>query len=546
MLTQMGQRVMDGLRRQRERVRRLGLDLDVRDDLTVWDDGDAARVVVDLLRELGLEPAKLLRPGGRGDRNDTVLPVVGERALAAEVAEKGPLTLFAGGSAGADGPVDGFVRQLAALAENDRLVALPMRHAVSLVERVEYEPHRVLVNGMPGAGNILLQRLVQLMQETTKTPTINQQETLLGMFAWDYREALFAPIHEMVLRRHPGADTHLRLTARDFVTRGWVWPRPEDGEPSGPAGVPRHRLLVSGLSAPTCMHTTFHANHEPMHAGVAEHYRRRGYRAVITLRHPLDVMVSIAAKSTMRPNGEREPERLLNDLDWFASVCDAATAYYRGYAELDGDDLLFVKYEELMADPMAQLRRLAAWLPADLNDEQLTEMWGQVADKSLTGRPEHYWKPGAGKYLKLLSREHVPIIEASGLAEAAAAMGYPVDLDTLRLQAMPEPLGDYPQWAAKKQHYDIHYHQVIGKRRTTDDGGIFVADVAAPAGGIDTFGGPGLRPATTVVSHDQGLFEEVVEWLGSAAYAALRDGFEPRCKLGQEQNRDFVKRMTGR
>ena len=221
-ITRMSQRVMDGLRRQRQRVRRLGLDLEVRDDLTVWDDRASARVVVDLLREIGLEPAKLVRPTGRPDRHDTVLPVVDERALAAEVAKKGPLTLLAGGSAGTDGPVDGFCRQLEALAGTERLASLPMRHAVSLVERVEYEPHRVLVNGMPGAGNILLQRLVQLMQESIKTPATNQRETLLGMLAWDYREALFAPIHDLVTELYPEADTHLKLIGRDVVTRGVV------------------------------------------------------------------------------------------------------------------------------------------------------------------------------------------------------------------------------------------------------------------------------------------------------------------------------------
>ena len=248
----------------------------------------------------------------------------------------------------------------------------------------------------------------------------------------------------------------------------------------------------------------------------------------------------------MRPDRTREPERLLNDLDWFSSVCDAATAYFRGYTGLGGEDLLIIKYEQLMAQPLVELRRLAAWLGCTPGEDGLAGIWEQVAGKSLLQGVEHLWKPGANKYLGLMNRTHVPIIKSSGLADAAAAMGYEIDLATLEGLDPPEPLPDYPGWAVKKQDLDIHYWQVIGKRRTTGDEGLHVASVPAPAGLADTFGGPGHHVPTTVVTHDGELFDRVVRWLGSAGYAALRDGFEPRCKVGQEVNRDFVHRMTGR
>jgi hypothetical protein len=162
-----------------------------------------------------------------------------------------------------------------------------------------------------------------------------------------------------------------------------------------------------------------------------------GSRAAIILRDPRDVLASLNHGDGQRYGGRLKPT-LFNVRNWRKSVAFAIHLRQRpGFAS--------VRYEDLVADPLSGLDRIAqSWGLAPFPEDQLADGLRDQNGKPWRGNSSHGNRPGVstasvGIYKKVLPPRVVPFLEAACYPELVH-LGYPV---SLRWEEVPEVLRSF-------------------------------------------------------------------------------------------------------
>ena len=209
-------------------------------------------------------------------------------------------------------------------------------------------------------------------------------------------------------------------------------------------------LYVAGLRAHTQLAAYRYETHHKPSAAILDEMAALNYNAVAVCRHPLDVLVSLAAQYW------RPPDAVLHDLDWFR--CQAATlAEWFACALENRSRLFFARYEDLLGQPVATIQAFGELLGLPLGDAEAEELAGKYLNRTLQqegsadavmGR-SHLWAPGAGKWRRWLTSAHRPILEDLAYGELLAELGY--DPDFAGYLDAPPFAGDIamnPTWLA--------------------------------------------------------------------------------------------------
>ena len=224
-------------------------------------------------------------------------------------------------------------------------------------------------------------------------------------------------------------------------------------------------LYVAGLRAHTQLAAyRFETHHQPS-AAILDEMEALKYTAVAVCRHPLDVLVSLAAKYW------RPPDAVLHDLDWFRCQA-AALAEWFACALANRERLFFARYEDLLAQPVATVQSFGEVLGLPLTESEAGELADTYLNRTLQqagsadavmGR-SHLWAPGAGKWRRWLTSAHRAILEELGYGELLAGLGY--DPDFARHLEAPPFAGEIamnPTWLA---WYDYTMHRTQGTEIT--------------------------------------------------------------------------------
>lgn len=148
-----------------------------------------------------------------------------------------------------------------------------------------------------------------------------------------------------------------------------------------------------------------------------EFFDRHGYKVFHSMRNPIDTIASNAAK-TYRPL-----TRALHNDQWFRLI-SKQIAVYNQLAVEQQDAYTLVKYEDIINEPLKQLRRLSDVLEIDISEEEISAIWDKIGFKPLTpAGKEHLYQPGKSK-LKYFSAEHIEIMESDGHEALARTYGY--------------------------------------------------------------------------------------------------------------------------
>lgn len=176
-------------------------------------------------------------------------------------------------------------------------------------------------------------------------------------------------------------------------------------------------------------------------------FDRMGYNCFFTLRNPFDTIASNAAKYF------RPVQKMLYDDRFFLSVAKQYSLHLSFALEHSGF-LNFVKYDDLIADPVNQILRIAEVQDVEISEETASKIWDELGFKPLkhTTNSSHLYRPGESK-LKYFTRRQAGIMESLGLKKLAAEFGYDwPDMSSLR----DEPM-EYDQSSVRRTNEDELY-----------------------------------------------------------------------------------------
>ena len=152
-------------------------------------------------------------------------------------------------------------------------------------------PRRAVVNGFPGAGNVLAERICSALLKTAGL-LMEQPRVGGGNQACDSGSTVnraFGSRLSWLLSRLP-----------DALPRGREWESFFSHGATGSVVFVAIRdpdfLLVSGLELNAYINTAVHATHELPSRGSYAFYAEQGLQVIPVVRHPLDILVSFASK----------------------------------------------------------------------------------------------------------------------------------------------------------------------------------------------------------------------------------------------------------
>lgn len=293
---------------------------------------------------------------------------------------------------------------------------LPNRiiHPAAFAEMHLYRRPRFLVTGLPGSGNMIAQTLYLEMIKGRQAPAFSSlDQGLIGLAS-----AYYWSLHNLLrsgLEQHGAVLWHVS-----------PWETAYGAMVTGPAsGIGAWH--ISGLPLRSHIWSVdLSFSHEAPTNQTITYFTRNGFKIISLVRHPLDVIVSNAAK-ICRDIGLYDPGLLLSHRDWYRSMVDAVASHLDSILEHQGRLQVF-RYEDLLTDPVEYLSKVQEVLGVEVDPVQMQSIWAQFGLKPLpTALGRHFWKPGEGKWRTYMNPMQKDILSRSRLPELARALGYTFD-----------------------------------------------------------------------------------------------------------------------
>jgi len=306
----------------------------------------------------------------------------------------------------------------------------PIIHPAVFADHYRSPHRRFQLIAFPGSGNTVVQAVFSQLTEAG-LPAYTAPDDLasrqISQYCYHYYFSLYNLVSSLFdlhgRWRADGAPSHTRY--------GGVYV---------PIGGERNKVSVSGL--PQRAYTwaqRWNGSHEPLTAKAIQFFAEQNFQIIQILRHPLDLIVTNAAKITSL-SGNREPSLLIQNEEWMTSMLDVLEGYFKGISE-HHTEVDCVKYEDLLADPARTIRQLANIIDADVSDETIAGIWNGVKGRILSGDAGHYWNPSAGKWMQYIPARYADRIMASPLREYAARLGYRIEREMFKGDAVFTPSG---------------------------------------------------------------------------------------------------------
>jgi hypothetical protein len=140
-------------------------------------------------------------------------------------------------------------------------------------------------------------------------------------------------------------------------------------------------------------------------------------KCVLTVRNPLDTIVSIANKS-------KKLVALL-DTEWLLrAVARGLIAYYRSFSDAFPTGLVHVvRYEDLLVHFEKATKGLASLIGAVLTHDEIAALKSRLWNAPVA-MPGHLWKPGQDKWKEYLTPRSLAILREEGIGGLMERLGY--------------------------------------------------------------------------------------------------------------------------
>lgn len=290
-------------------------------------------------------------------------------------------------------------------------------------------PGRILAGGFPGSGNGVVQATIETLLPEPAEPLAGR-EHLVSFLAGQRHGHL----HHRLERSFPDIGRKVSgMSHQRYGRVNWL-----------AMGHTNEIFVLYDLPDRAHLLSTVHKTHEILSSDIFDRFVAMEYRPLVAMRHPLDTLVSMAAKLC------KPPSLVLANLEWFQKMATALRDYCA--AVLDADDrATLVHYERLITDPLVAITEIAAAMGRDCSPQRASDVWEQVGFRPLHFSPGHLWQPGVGKWRKYLCQAHLEIVGRLGLDTLAAELGYhdiqPHSVGATALEAPPAAMIVPPETA---------------------------------------------------------------------------------------------------
>jgi len=216
---------------------------------------------------------------------------------------------------------------------------------------------------------------------------------------------------------------------------------------------------VFGVPIANAFHEHLFKTHEACGPHI-KHLVAHGAHVVLAIRHPLDILVSIANKSS---GGGVD---LLGDRLLLRQVLAQMRNYFMSFDEVPPERIFHSRYETIITDFSSathDLTRFASRARSEVLDANL--IGPELLDMDLS-LPGHRWQPGAGKWQRYLTRDTVDIIEDEGILELTTHLGYDrpdlsfLNNDKTKDRIVPQEISDTPSLMFLL-HGSLHYADAL-------------------------------------------------------------------------------------
>jgi hypothetical protein len=293
-------------------------------------------------------------------------------------------------------------------------------HPVYLVYRIDLPIGGYVCSGYPGSGNMIVQKILQNIICKDSRLSVSESAEVARHYAVSYWSSVCMYLRSCL------ADSGLwyMQTSPTHKQYGSVYFYSSDCY--------KRSAMVSGLGVGALFWAQrLTTSHEPPSAESIAFFKRYGFGFVFILRNPLDILVSSAAKMTVSSTtGARMPCWLIDNRMWFESMLNSLVGYYSD-AMSSIDDLIVVRYEDLLESPYKTVLSLARSVGVCVDVDFLNDVWKKVVGVELSPDIGHYWRPGKDKWLEYIPVEYADVIDRSGIVELAKFFGYDVDVRRL-------------------------------------------------------------------------------------------------------------------
>ena len=377
----------------------------------LWGIDDRAEHYLRCLDEAGMQPVAWV-DGAHQDSEYRGVPVVSPRECERTSYRYAHLPLIVVGG-GVGGPERSGFDDAVRVIVNDLDLPVRVFHGAFLADHVRVNQEgQVFLLGFPGAGSGALHPVLAELVSRRATP-LGAKEAFLADLARDYHEHTLIPALEGLFDLGGRHASQASTVAGDRVRLELQ--------------LSHERLaMLLNLRSKPCLFEAVHTSHEAPGDDVLERARRLGRTVVVTVRHPLDLIVSWAARLS------HPPEAVVASLEWFRHMASAVQAYYEAALQ-QGHRTVLCKYEDLVDHPGRTIQTVAHALGVDMGQSEAEDLWERVGFRRVLAPPvgaAGRWHAGRESWRAVLGPAHVDVLTALRFPELLAALGYDASLET--------------------------------------------------------------------------------------------------------------------
>lgn len=260
--------------------------------------------------------------------------------------------------------------------------------------------------GFQGSGNGITGAILETLTYGLPRPVAQAMEIVSACAA--QRSTAVQTLARAIGRSHGFEDTGIASYHRSTATVSF---RSESDR-----AVPR-RVIIFGVPLANALHEELFKTHEACSdfpAALVDH----GAQVVLSVRHPLDILVSVANKAS---NGGVD---LLGDRGLLPTFLSGMVAYFRSFGRIGPERIFRARYEDLFDDfdgAVANLAQFAGMARRQVLDPSRIDRTILGTSVSAKG---HRWRPGAGKWRQFLHEGHEDAIRRTGVDRLIEDLGY--------------------------------------------------------------------------------------------------------------------------